>query len=73
MYLIIYYKTTKEDENFSLSSIENKTPEIIEFDIDIESTQSSTDNGTLSNEFPSSLLDESKTFYMVLEKKILQI
>ena len=63
----LWYKSTEEDEEFS--SIENKTPEIVEFDIDIEAKESSTDNGTLSNEFPSSLLDEAKTFYMALQKE----
>jgi hypothetical protein len=65
----LWYKLTDEDEDFSLSSVANKKPVIVEFDIDIEAKESSTDNETLSDEFPSSFLDETKTFYMALQKE----
>jgi hypothetical protein len=48
----LWYDSTEEDENFSLSSTENKIPVIVEFDIGIEAKESSTNNGTLPDEFP---------------------
>jgi len=62
----LWYESTEEDRDFSLSSV---APVIVEFDIKIESKEPSTNNGTVSNEFPSSLLEETKTFYMALQKK----
>ena len=60
-----------EDNDFSLDSIKNKTPLIVEFDIDIKAKKSSSDNGTVFHEFPSSLLEETEMFFrsMALRKE----
>jgi hypothetical protein len=60
----LWYMSTEDDKNFELDSIKNRIPDIVEFDIDIESP---TNNGTLSDEFPSSLLEETNTFYKALQ------
>jgi hypothetical protein len=66
----LWYESTEEDdEDFSLSLIKNKIPVIVEFDIGIEAKESSSHNATLSDEFPSSFFDETKTFYMALQKE----
>ncbi len=65
----LWYKSTDEDEYFLLESFANKKPVIVEFDIGIEAKESSTNNETLSDEFPSSFLDETKIFYTELQKK----
>ena len=63
------YTSKEEYKDFSLQSIKNKTPEIVEFDIHIEAKESSSDNGTLSGEFPSSLLKETKMYYNALQNE----
>ena len=63
----LWYETTEEDKDWSFA---NKKPVIVEFDIGIEAKESSSSgNEALSIEFPSSLLDETKTFYMELQKE----
>jgi hypothetical protein len=64
----VWYESNEEDEDFSLQSIKNKIPVIVEFDIGIEAKESSVDNTTLSDQFPSSFLEKIKTFYMALQK-----
>jgi hypothetical protein len=61
--LSFWYESTDKDKDWSFA---NKKPVIVEFDIKIESKEPSTNNGTLSNEFPSSLLDETKTYIFKL-------
>jgi hypothetical protein len=63
----LWYEPTEEDKDWSF---ENKKPVIVEFDVSIEAKESSSSgNGTLSGEFPSSFLEETKTFYMELQKE----
>jgi hypothetical protein len=50
-------------------SNENTPPVIVEFDIDINSKDSLQSSGRLIDEFPPSLLDETNTFYMALQKE----
>jgi hypothetical protein len=50
-------------------SNENTPPVIVEFDIDINSKDSLQSSGGLIDDFPPSLLDEIKTFYMEIQNK----
>ena len=55
-----------KDKDFSLQSIKEKIPDIVEFDIDIKAKENLSDNGTLSYEFPSSFLEETEMFFRTM-------
>ena len=65
----LWYLSNETDKNFSLSSIANKVPLIVEFDIDVKANETSADNGTLLYEFTPSFLQEIKTFYTELQNE----
>ena len=65
----LWYLSNETDKDFSLPSIANKVPLIVEFDIHVKANESSEDNRTSLHTFSSPFSEEIEKFYRALQNE----